>query len=117
MPKKSFKLRPATTSDIPSIMHLIRELALYEKAPERVEATEAMLEKTMFGERSYAEVVLAVDDAGQAIGMALFVGATFAAAGRELDDHSRSSTTTLRGSESQEYISRVSNAFRPMELH
>lgn len=90
-------------------MHLIRELALYEKAPERVEATEAMLEKTLFGQRSYAEVILAVDDAGKAIGMALFVSAAFIDNSRKLDDHSLSSTTTLRGSENQEYISRVSN--------
>ncbi|KAK9898125.1 acyl-CoA N-acyltransferase [Cystobasidium minutum MCA 4210] len=71
----SFRLRPATERDVPSILHLIKELALYEKAPEKVLANEDSLRKTLFGEKPYAEVVLAIDgDAqdGEAIGMALF---------------------------------------------
>jgi hypothetical protein len=67
----SFKLRPATVDDVPSILDLIKELALYEKAPERVEATEDSLRKTLFGDRPYAEVVLAVEGE-RAIGMALY---------------------------------------------
>jgi len=67
----SFKLRPATVDDVPSILDLIKELALYEKAPERVEATEASLRRTLFGDRPYAEVVLAVEGE-TAIGMALY---------------------------------------------
>ena len=72
MPETSWKLRPATEADVPSILDLIKQLALYEKAPERVEATEDSLRTTLFGQRPYAEVVLAVDGE-KAIGMALFV--------------------------------------------
>lgn len=99
----SFRLRPATSHDVPAIrasrmnpfsiygqaqttysclslvpaVHLIKELALYEKAPEKVLATEESLTRTLFGEKPYAEVVLAIDGSaaqgGEAIGMALFV--------------------------------------------
>jgi hypothetical protein len=57
-------------------VHLIKELALYEKAPEKVLATEELLKKTLFGNKPYAEVVLAIDGQakdGNAIAMALFV--------------------------------------------
>lgn len=57
-------------------MHLIKELALYEKAPEKVLADEKLLQRTLFGEKRYAEVVLATDgpaEDGEAIGLALFV--------------------------------------------
>lgn len=57
-------------------VHLIKELALYEKAPEKVLANEELLQRTLFGDKPYAEVVLATEGAkqdGQAIGMALFV--------------------------------------------
>ena len=67
----SWRLRPATEEDVPAILRIIKELALYEKAPERVEANEDQLKKTLFGKRAYAEVVLAVED-DQALGMALF---------------------------------------------
>lgn len=72
MSQTTWKLRPATEEDISSILGLIKELALYEKAPERVEATEDSLRKTLYGPRPYAEVVLAVDGE-TAVGMALFV--------------------------------------------
>lgn len=72
----SFKLRPATIHDVSSILDLIMQLAIYEKAPERAIATEQDLKKTLFGEKKYAEVILAIssDDQKeeQAIGMALF---------------------------------------------
>lgn len=68
----SWKLRPAAASDVPAILGLIKELALYEKAPERVEADEDRLQKTLFGTKPYAEVVLAIEQEN-AVGMALFV--------------------------------------------
>lgn len=70
----SFKLRPATEQDVTAILRIIRELALYEKEPDRVLATEDSLRKTLFGHRAYAEVVLAVEAESPetAIGMALF---------------------------------------------
>ncbi|CAD6584245.1 MAG: hypothetical protein CYPHOPRED_002646 [Cyphobasidiales sp. Tagirdzhanova-0007] len=69
--KVPWKLRLATVNDVPAILSLIKELALYEKEPERVLATKELLEKTLFGTRAYAEVLLAVEKE-QAVGMALF---------------------------------------------
>jgi hypothetical protein len=44
-------IRPALPHDVPAILALIRELAVYERAPvETVEATEAGLEKALFDE-------------------------------------------------------------------
>ncbi len=42
-------LRPATPADLPLILQLIRELAEYEREPNAVEATEAMLHQHLFG--------------------------------------------------------------------
>ena len=36
-------IRPATESDVPLILEFIRELAVYEKLLDRVDATEARL--------------------------------------------------------------------------
>ncbi|KAI8146037.1 acyl-CoA N-acyltransferase [Fennellomyces sp. T-0311] len=56
-------IRPATSDDVPLILSFIKELALYEKAPEAVVATEELLHKNLFGDRPYAEVIIAsVDD-------------------------------------------------------
>lgn len=68
----SWSLRPAQKDDVSSIFKLIQELAKYEKALDRVETNKTQLETTLFGERPYAEVILAIED-GEAIGMALFV--------------------------------------------
>ena len=43
-------VRPAKVEDVPLILGLIRELALYERAPDAVLATEAQLERQLFGE-------------------------------------------------------------------
>jgi GNAT superfamily N-acetyltransferase len=64
-------LRPATRDDVPVIAELIRGLARYEKLEDQVEMTEALLAAGLFGERPYAEVVLAEED-GLAVGFALF---------------------------------------------
>jgi len=62
--------RFATEEDAVVILDLIRQLADYEKAADRVVATESMLRESLF-ERRYAEVLLAERD-GQAVGFALF---------------------------------------------
>ncbi len=64
-------IRAATPADIPAIHRLIVELAIYEKEPDAVKATQADLEAALFGERPVAECVLA-EMAGEAVGMALF---------------------------------------------
>jgi len=56
---------------VPVIADLIRGLARYEKLEDQVEMTEELLATALFGERPYAEVVLAEED-GLAVGFALF---------------------------------------------
>ena len=43
------KVRPAQRSDVPEMMDLIRELALYEKAPDEVTVSETHFEESGFG--------------------------------------------------------------------
>lgn len=64
-------IRPATPADIPVIRDLIVALAVYEREPDAVKATEADLHKALFGTRPLAEAVLAEVD-GKAVGVALF---------------------------------------------
>lgn len=64
-------IRQATAEDVPLIMHLIRELAAYEKLAHEVVTTEAQLRANLFGARPQAECVIA-EDAGEAAGFALF---------------------------------------------
>lgn len=66
-----FQLRQATKDDCPLILGFIQELAEYEKLAHEVVATVATLEDSLFGERSYAEVVIA-EYQGQPVGYALF---------------------------------------------
>jgi GNAT superfamily N-acetyltransferase len=67
----SVQIRPATRDDVPAIAELIRGLARYEKLENDVVMTEALLDTALFGDRQYAEVLLADED-GRPIGFALF---------------------------------------------
>jgi len=67
----SVQIRAATSTDVPVIAELIRGLARYEKLEHEVVMTEDMLAMGLFGERPYAEVVLAVDE-HRPVGFALF---------------------------------------------
>jgi len=62
---------PATRNDLLLILALIKELAEYERLADEVVATEEVLSETLFGERPYAEVVLAYYD-GEPVGYALY---------------------------------------------
>lgn len=64
-------IRPAVPADVPTILRLVRELAEYEREPDAVVATEAMLAEALFGEHPAAEAVIAEVD-GTAAGFALF---------------------------------------------
>jgi GNAT superfamily N-acetyltransferase len=64
-------LRDAVPADTPQILRFIRALGEYERLQSEVVATESSLRATLFGERRYAEVVLADCD-GQSAGFALF---------------------------------------------
>lgn len=56
---KNLKIRLAEPADTPLILRFIKELAEYEKLANEVVATKEILEETLFGERSYAEVIIA----------------------------------------------------------
>ena len=64
-------ITPATPDDVPAILAMIRELAEYEKLLDRVTATEEMLDRSLFGPRPYAEVLMGRLD-GNTVGYALF---------------------------------------------
>jgi GNAT superfamily N-acetyltransferase len=53
------QIKQATEEDVPLILAFIRELAQYERALDRVTATEDGLRLTLFGSRRYAEAVIA----------------------------------------------------------
>lgn len=65
------RIRPANEADLPAIEYLIRALADYEKMTQDVVMDAELLHRNLFGERPYAEVLIAeVED--QAAGFALF---------------------------------------------
>lgn len=71
MSMSAHEIRLATSADIPAILELIRELAEYERLLDQVVADESALNRALFGERQFAEALLAtVQD--QAIGFAFF---------------------------------------------
>ena len=65
------RIVPAAREHVPLILELIRELAAYEREPEAVVATEALVEAALFGERPAAEAVVAYLGA-EAAGFALW---------------------------------------------
>ena len=67
----SFSIRPATVADVPLILQLIRDLAIYEKAPGDVTATEPQLREVLFGDKPAAEVLLGFEGANS-VGFAVF---------------------------------------------
>ncbi|MGH8200640.1 MAG: GNAT family N-acetyltransferase [Steroidobacteraceae bacterium] len=64
-------IRPATRDEVPLVLEFIRDLARYERLEHEVSASEAQLREALFGERRYAEVVLACSG-GEPVGFALF---------------------------------------------
>lgn len=65
------KIRPATVEDVPLILDLIRELAIYEREPNAVEATEADILRDGFGSNPYFQCLIGEID-GEAAGFALY---------------------------------------------
>jgi len=73
----TFEIREATPADVPAIHQLIIELAIYEKEPDAVDATEADLiaalftgEKSKHGQPAAFAHVATVD--GEVVGMAIW---------------------------------------------
>jgi GNAT superfamily N-acetyltransferase len=64
-------IRPATPADVPVIASLIRALAEYERLSHACVLKEADLRAHLFGERPFAEVLLAEESAA-VVGFALF---------------------------------------------
>jgi len=67
----TLRIRPGRLEDVPLIAELIRALARYEKLEHEVVLTEKKLTDSLFGERQYAETIIAEDDE-QPVGFALF---------------------------------------------
>lgn len=66
-------IRSAVRGDVGVVLSFIRQLAEYEQLASEVDATEAALEATLFGERPAAEVLIArLGD--RDVGFALFFG-------------------------------------------
>lgn len=67
----SVSIRSAELPDVPVIASLIRGLARYEKLDHQVTMTEEKLTEALFGERRYAETLIAEVD-GKPAGFAIF---------------------------------------------
>jgi len=65
-------IRPATASDTPAILAMIRELAEFEKLLDQVAATEEGLRQWLFGASRVAEALLACGADGTPVGYAIF---------------------------------------------
>jgi len=65
------QIRPGLLEDVPLIAELIQALARYEKLEHEVVMTEEKLTTHLFGERRYAETLIA-EDGDQPVGFALF---------------------------------------------
>ncbi|MEE3503365.1 GNAT family N-acetyltransferase [Acidiphilium acidophilum] len=58
----SISLRPAQPDDVPALLGLVHDLAIYERAPTAVEMTAPMLHAALFGDAPLARAVVAVAD-------------------------------------------------------
>jgi GNAT superfamily N-acetyltransferase len=67
----SAELRAARAAEVPALLGLIRELAVYEKLEHLVVATAESLAEHLFGPRPVAEAVVA-EVGGRLVGFALF---------------------------------------------
>ena len=66
-----FQVRKATKNDMPSVLKLINELAVYEREPDAVEVTVADLERDGFGDQPLFNCFVAEAE-DEIVGMALF---------------------------------------------
>ena len=65
------EIRPATADDVALILHFVHELAEFERAADKVVATEPLLHDALFGAHPAAEAAIASLN-GKPVGMALF---------------------------------------------
>jgi GNAT superfamily N-acetyltransferase len=64
-------IRPARPDDVPALLRLVKELAVYERAPEEAVATADQLNRVLFGERPSVFCDVAEQDDG-VVGMAIW---------------------------------------------
>ena len=67
----TIRIEPATPGDVRLILGFIRDLAVYEKLEHEVTATEHDVRNTLFGERPFAECLIARLDE-EPVGFAVF---------------------------------------------
>ena len=67
----SVTIRPAAPGDAATVLRFARELAAFEREPDAVVATEAMMHDALFGATPMAEALIAERN-GQAVGFAVF---------------------------------------------
>lgn len=65
-------IRTAKPEDVPAIHAMVRELAEYEKAPDEAKATPGQLHDALFGADPKVFAHIAEDEAGEAVGFALW---------------------------------------------
>ena len=73
-------IRKATEADFPAILGLIKELALFEKAPEKVTNTVEQMKE----EQGLFKSIVAEDKNGEIVGMALYFFAFYTWVGKSL---------------------------------
>jgi len=67
----NINIRPAVKNDLPFIMEMVHELALFEKAPDEVINTAAWMERDGFGENPLFKAIIAENDK-EVLGFALY---------------------------------------------
>lgn len=65
-------IRPATVEDVPAILRMIHDLAIYEKEPDAVKNTPEMLSDVLFGDNPRVYATIAENAAGTVQGFALW---------------------------------------------
>lgn len=65
-------IRPATVDDIPAILRMIHDLAIYEKEPDAVKNTPEKLREVLFGDSPRVFAHMAENAAGEVQGFALW---------------------------------------------
>ncbi|HMT27833.1 MAG TPA: GNAT family N-acetyltransferase [Bacteroidia bacterium] len=69
--RNPINIRKGTPKDIPAVLNLIRELALYEKAPLEVTNSELDMERDGFGDKPVFSMLVAEKE-GNVVGMAIY---------------------------------------------
>ncbi len=82
MAAAGFTWRNITPVDVPDVHRLMRELAIYEKIEHEFRVTEADLQTAFFGERPYAEALLAEVE-GKPVGVCLWYKTFSSFAGKQ----------------------------------